>query len=122
MQIHHISVLASNFASNHAFYTHTLGLRLVKDTVNQENPAIEHLFYGDYLGSPGTVITFFIVPYLGHRTDGNHSISDLILQIPRHALARTGSGRQCVLIRSIHRGAHRCHGSGAVSGSQLYWA
>ncbi|KRM61622.1 bleomycin resistance protein [Paucilactobacillus vaccinostercus DSM 20634] len=84
MQIHHISVLASNFTSNHAFYTHTLGLRLVKDTVNQENPAIEHLFYGDYLGSPGTVITFFIIPYLGHRTDGNHSISDLILQIPRH--------------------------------------
>lgn len=83
MKIHHISLLASDFSRNYAFYTQTLGLRLVKDTVNQENPAIEHLFYGDYLGTPGTVITFFIIPHLGHRTDGNHSINGLILQIPR---------------------------------------
>lgn len=82
MKIHHISTLASQFKPNLNFYTKVLGLRLVKNTVNQENPSMRHVFYGDYLGSPGTVLTFFIVPLLGKRTDGNHYINSVTLQIP----------------------------------------
>lgn len=82
MKIHHISNLAANATVNQHFYTDILGLRLVKNTVNQENFKIRHLFYGDYEGTPGTVITFFVVPYLGHRTDGNHYIGGMTLAIP----------------------------------------
>ncbi|WP_252902351.1 VOC family protein [Paucilactobacillus hokkaidonensis] len=82
MKIHHISNLAANATVNQHFYTDILGLRLVKNTVNQENFKIRHLFYGDYEGTPGTVITFFVFPYLGHRTDGNHYIGGMTLAIP----------------------------------------
>lgn len=82
MKIHHISNLAANATTNHRFYTTILGLRLIKNTVSQENYRIRHLFYGDYEGTPGTVITFFVVPLLGHRTDGNHYIGGMTLSIP----------------------------------------
>lgn len=86
MKIHHISNLAANATVNQHFYTTILGLRLVKNTVNQENFRIRHLFYGDYAGTPGTVITFFIVPMLGRRTDGNHYIGSMTLAIPTDSL------------------------------------
>lgn len=82
MKIHHISNLAADAAINQHFYTNILGLRLVKNTVNQENYRIRHLFYGDYEGTPGTVITFFVIPSLGRRTDGNHFIGKMTLAIP----------------------------------------
>lgn len=82
MQTHHISLLTKDAAQNIAFYTKILGLRLVKNTVNQENIHIRHLFYGDYLGTPGSVITFFVLPLLGRRTDGNHYINGFALAIP----------------------------------------
>nr|WP_279403583.1 VOC family protein [Secundilactobacillus kimchicus] len=59
MQTHHISLLTKDANQNIRFYTHILGLRLVKNTVNQENIHIRHLFYGDNLGTPGSVVTFF---------------------------------------------------------------
>ncbi|WP_332871179.1 VOC family protein [Secundilactobacillus angelensis] len=82
VQTHHISLLTKNAKQNIRFYTHVLGLRLVKNSVNQENIHIRHLFYGDYLGTPGSVITFFVLPLLGHRTDGNHFINGIRLAIP----------------------------------------
>lgn len=82
MQTHHISLLTKNAKQNIHFYTYVLGLRLVKNSVNQENIHIRHLFYGDYLGTPGSVITFFVLPLLGHRTDGNHFINGIRLAIP----------------------------------------
>lgn len=60
MQTHHISLLTKDANQNIRFYTHILGLRLVKNTVNQENIHIRHLFYGDNLGTPGSVVTFFL--------------------------------------------------------------
>lgn len=72
MRTHHISLLARDAQRNIDFYTRVLGMRLVKNSVNQENIRIRHLFYGDYLGTPGSVVTFFVVPLLGHRTDGKH--------------------------------------------------
>jgi glyoxalase family protein len=57
--IHHLTAVTANARQNHAFYTKTLGLRLVKKTVNQDDPSVYHLFYADGLGSPGTDLTFF---------------------------------------------------------------
>lgn len=82
VQTHHISLLTKDAKKNIHFYTQVLGLRLVKNTVNQENIHIRHLFYGDYLGTPGSVITFFALPLLGRRTDGNHFINGFRLAIP----------------------------------------
>ncbi|WP_288531352.1 VOC family protein [uncultured Secundilactobacillus sp.] len=83
MQTHHISLLTKDANQNIRFYTHILGLRLVKNTVNQENIHIRHLFYGDNLGTPGSVVTFFVLPLLGRRTDGNHFINGIRLAIPQ---------------------------------------
>lgn len=82
VQTHHISLLTKDAAKNIHFYTEVLGMRLVKNTVNQENIHIRHLFYGDNLGTPGSVITFFVLPLLGRRTDGNHFINGFRLGIP----------------------------------------
>ena len=57
--IHHLTAVTSDARRNHAFYTDTLGLRLVKKTVNQDDPSVYHLFYADGVGSPGTDLTFF---------------------------------------------------------------
>lgn len=57
--IHHITAIASSAADNLAFYRQALGLRLVKQTVNFDDPYTYHLYYGDGIGSPGTIITFF---------------------------------------------------------------
>ncbi len=60
--LHHITLVASDAQQNVDFYTQTLGLRLVKTTVNFDDPGSYHLYYGDATGSPGSIITFFIVP------------------------------------------------------------
>src|SRR6476660_8906317 len=57
--IHHLTAVTASAKSNHAFYTGMLGLRLVKKTVNQDDPSVFHLFYADGVGSPGTDLTFF---------------------------------------------------------------
>ena len=83
MRTHHISLLTRDAKQNIHFYTKILGMRLVKNTVNQENIRIRHLFYGDYLGTPGTVVTFFVLPLLGRRTDGKHFFNNIKLAIPQ---------------------------------------
>ncbi len=61
--IHHITAFASDPQANVDFYQHVLGQRLVKTTVNFDDPGTYHLYYGDEIGSPGTVLTFF--PWVG---------------------------------------------------------
>jgi len=60
--IHHISAITGDAAGNVAFYTGVLGMRMVKRTVNQDEPNVYHLFYGDEHGSPGMDLTFFEYP------------------------------------------------------------
>lgn len=60
--IHHISAITGDAAGNVEFYTGVLGMRMVKRTVNQDEPAVYHLFYGDEHGSPGMDLTFFEYP------------------------------------------------------------
>ena len=60
--IHHVTCITGNAPGNVDFYTRVLGLRLVKKTVNQDDPTVYHLFYADEEGSPGADITFFEYP------------------------------------------------------------
>jgi glyoxalase family protein len=60
--IHHITAITAEAQPNVDFYAGTLGLRLVKKTVNQDEPSVYHLFYADEQGSPGSDITFFEFP------------------------------------------------------------
>lgn len=56
--IHHITAIAGNAKRNYDFYTNVLGLRFVKKTVNFDDPYTYHFYFGDEVGSPGTVLTF----------------------------------------------------------------
>src|SRR3981081_64096 len=60
--IHHITCITADAPGNVDFYARVLGLRLVKKTVNFDAPDVYHLYYGDELGSPGSVLTFFEFP------------------------------------------------------------
>lgn len=63
--IHHVTAISGAAHENYKFYTQVLGRRLVKKTVNFDDPGVYHLYYGDRIGSPGTLMTFF--PYGGPR-------------------------------------------------------
>ena len=63
--IHHITAIAGNARTNHEFYTKVLGLRLVKKTVNFDDPGTYHLYFGNAGGEPGTILTCF--PWQGIR-------------------------------------------------------
>jgi glyoxalase family protein len=57
--IHHVTAISGKATRNLDFYTHVLGLRFVKKTVNFDDPGTYHLYYGDQVGHPGTILTFF---------------------------------------------------------------
>ena len=65
--IHHVTAITADAPRNVDFYARVLGLRLVKKTVNQDDPTVYHLFYADELGSPGSDITFFEYPGMRGR-------------------------------------------------------
>src|SRR5437879_5681880 len=68
--IHHISAITADATKNLLIYTGIMGMRLVKKTVNQDNPADYHLFYADEEGSPGADLTFFEYPGLARGRAG----------------------------------------------------
>jgi len=57
--IHHVTAISGKALHNLKFYTHVMGLRFVKKTVNFDDPGTYHLYYGDRVGDPGTILTFF---------------------------------------------------------------
>ncbi|MEL7300644.1 MAG: ring-cleaving dioxygenase [Pseudomonadota bacterium] len=57
--LHHVTSMAADANENNAFFTDTLGLRRVKKTVNFDAPDVYHLYYGDEVGTPGSVMTYF---------------------------------------------------------------
>ncbi|WP_160723401.1 ring-cleaving dioxygenase [Bacillus sp. USDA818B3_A] len=79
--LHHVSILTGKAEKNYEFYTKVLGLRLVKKTVNQDNTESYHLFYADAEGTPGTEVTFFDIPGLGHSYRGTSDISTVSLRV-----------------------------------------
>ncbi|MGO4450676.1 ring-cleaving dioxygenase [Phyllobacterium sp. TAF24] len=78
--IHHLTAITANAPENLRFYTKTLGLRLVKKTVNQDDTSAYHLFYADGEATPGTDLTFFDWP-VGPEQRGTHSISRTGLRV-----------------------------------------
>jgi glyoxalase family protein len=78
--IHHLTAVTADAPGNVAFYTRTLGLRLVKKTVNQDDVSAYHLFYADGLASPGSDITFFDWPAEPERR-GTRSIVRTALRV-----------------------------------------
>lgn len=79
---HHISMITKNAGRNNRFYRDILGLRRVKVTVNQDEPSMYHLFYGDKTGSPGTELTFFEIPAAGRTHRGTNAITRIGLLVP----------------------------------------
>lgn len=78
--IHHLTAVSARIQDNHRFYTDTLGLRLVKRSVNQDDVRAYHLFYADGAGSPGTDLTFFDFDVPAERR-GAHVITRTALRI-----------------------------------------
>lgn len=72
---HHISMLTKNAENNNRFYNQVLGMRRVKVTVNQDDPSMYHLFYGDSNGRPGTELSFFEMPTAAHTKRGTNAIT-----------------------------------------------
>ena len=84
--LHHVTAIAGNARRNLDFYGRLLGLRLVKKTVNFDDPGSYHLYYGDEAGSPGTILTFF--PW-EHATQGRLGVGETqetVFRIPEGAL------------------------------------
>ena len=80
--IHHITAIASSASENLAFYENVLGLRLVKKTVNFDDPYTYHLYYGDSAGAPGTIITFFPWENLPPGKAGAGMVTAIAFSIP----------------------------------------
>ncbi len=84
--IHHITAVAASAAVNYRFYTRVLGLRLVKKTVNFDDPFTYHLYYGDATGSPGTILTFFPWEGLPQGRPGTGMVSAIAFAVPRFSV------------------------------------
>jgi glyoxalase family protein len=78
--LHHVTAVSADAPGNHAFYTGPLGMRLVKKTVNQDDPGAYHLFYADKEATPGSDLTFFDWP-VPRETRGTNSISRTALRV-----------------------------------------
>lgn len=78
--IHHVTAVSGAIRDNHRFYTATMGMRLVKRSVNQDDVSAYHLFYADSGGTPGTDLTFFDWPVNRERR-GTHAITSTGLRV-----------------------------------------
>lgn len=79
---HHVSMITKDAKENNTFYRDVLGLRRVKVTVNQNDPSMYHLFYGDKIGSAGTELSFFEMPAVGRTYRGTNAITQIGLLVP----------------------------------------
>jgi glyoxalase family protein len=84
--IHHVTAVTAQISRNLEFYTRTLGLRLVKKSVNQDDVSAYHLFYADAVGSPGTDMTFFDWPNISSNSPGPGTVALTSFRIPGEAL------------------------------------
>jgi glyoxalase family protein len=85
--IHHITAIAGDPQRNLDFYTETLGLRLVKRTVNFDDPGSYHFYFGDNIGSPGTIVTFFPWPGARRGARGSGQVTTVSFAVPPNSIA-----------------------------------
>jgi glyoxalase family protein len=79
--IHHITCITGDAPANVEFYVGVLGLRMVKKTVNQDDPSVYHLFYADEAGSPGADLTFFEYPGAARGRPGDGQIHRIVWRV-----------------------------------------
>jgi glyoxalase family protein len=84
--IHHVTAMAGDPQANVDFYTGVLGLRLVKRTVNFDDPGTYHLYYGDEVGHPGTIMTFFPWPMARRGVQGAGQATVTSFSVPEGSL------------------------------------
>lgn len=84
--LHHVTSLASGAQSNNDFFTKALGLRRVKKTVNFDAPEVYHLYYGDEMGTPGSVMTYFPFPGARRGRPGAGEVSITTFAVPKGSL------------------------------------
>jgi len=84
--IHHITAIASDPQRTLDFYTQVIGLRLVKLTVNFDDPGTYHFYFGDDVGSPGTILTFFPWPHVPQGEVGTSQVVTIAFEVPAGSL------------------------------------
>ena len=84
--IHHVTAIAGPASRNLDFYTRVLGLRLVKKTVNFDDPGTYHLYYGDEAGSPGTILTFFPWEHAAPGRLGVGETQETVFRVPEGSI------------------------------------
>ncbi|ASE61992.1 ring-cleaving dioxygenase [Chryseobacterium indologenes] len=85
--LHHITAIADNAKRNLDFYTQVLGVRLVKKTVNFDDPGTYHFYFGNETGTPGTILTFFPWEGIGQGTNGSGMATHIGYAVPKGSLA-----------------------------------
>lgn len=84
--LHHITAIAGNAKRNFDFYTKVLGLRMVKRTVNFDDPGTYHFYFGDETGTPGSILTFFPWETIGQGYNGTGMATDIGYSVPEGSL------------------------------------
>ncbi|MPR37257.1 ring-cleaving dioxygenase [Salmonirosea aquatica] len=84
--LHHITAIANNAQRNVDFYTQVLGLRMVKKTVNFDDPTTYHFYYGNEEGTPGTILTFFPWEGIGQGHNGTGMATEIGYSVPADSL------------------------------------
>lgn len=84
--LHHLTAIATDAQANIDFYAGLLGLRLVKKTVNFDDPSAYHLYYGDGSGTPGSIITFFYWPGARRGQVGSGQVTGITFSAPESSL------------------------------------
>jgi glyoxalase family protein len=84
--LHHVTSMARNAVENNRFFTDTLGLRRVKQTVNFDAPDVYHLYYGDEQGTPGSVMTYFPFPNIARGRPGAGEVGTTVFSVPEGSL------------------------------------
>ncbi|MEO6149699.1 MAG: ring-cleaving dioxygenase [Mucilaginibacter sp.] len=85
--LHHITAIASDAKRNHQFYTCVLGIRLVKKTVNFDDPKTYHFYYGDVVGHAGTILTFFPWEGIGKGYNGTGMATNIGYAVPKDSFS-----------------------------------
>lgn len=84
--LHHITAIAGDAQRNYDFYTKTLGLRMVKKTVNFDDPQTYHFYFGDKVGTPGSILTFFPWTNVRQGKDGAGMATEIGYSVPKGSL------------------------------------
>jgi len=84
--IHHVTAITGDVQKCVDFYVGVLGLRFVKKSINQDVPDTYHIYFGDYLGSPGTAMTFFGWPAWPKRRAGSGQVTTVSFTVPQRSL------------------------------------